>query len=94
MFKWFKKFFTKKSKKQNQFITPVIKNIDEYNPSVRRLILNPSDLNEFAKTLEFDNNIDLEIYNFSSLSKEAKLKIREIILEDYKKITCKQQQVL
>jgi hypothetical protein len=84
MIKYFKNLFSKK-KKNIKFITPIIKPLDEYNPEIRKLSSLPS-MEDFTRSLKFDNNSDIDSFNFSLLSKKAKMKIRDICIEELKKI--------
>ena len=67
-----------------RIVFPDVKPLDEYNPEVRKLALVP-DMKEFAESLKFDNDTDVDVLNLSYLSDEAKLKIRQIYNEDLKR---------
>ena len=88
----FKKWFKKKPKEENIFsdnFKKLVKAVVErpkdkpYDDYIKSRILTPTDPLEFVKTLKFDNEYDITLNNINELSKEAKLKIKEIIREDY-----------
>jgi hypothetical protein len=84
MIKYLKNLFSKK-KKNIKFTIPIVKPLDEYNPEIRKLVL-LSSMEDFTRSLKFDNNSDIDLLNFSLLSKEAKIKIKDIYIEEYKKL--------
>jgi hypothetical protein len=43
-------------------------------------------MEDFTRSLKFDNNSDIDSFNFSLLSKKAKMKIRDICIEELKKL--------
>jgi hypothetical protein len=94
MFKFITKFFKKKPKEQELFsddFKKLAKDIIErpkdkpYDDYIKSRVIAPVDLSEFAKTLDFNNKLDLTVHNLSMLSEDAKKQIEEIIKEDYKK---------
>ena len=94
MFKFITKFFKKKPKEQELFsedFKKLAKAVVErpkdkpYDDYIKSRVLASADFSEFAKTLDFNNSLDLTVHNWSRLSEDAKKQIEEIIKEDYKK---------
>jgi hypothetical protein len=84
MIKYLKNLFSKK-KKNIKFTIPIVKPLDEYNPEIRKLV-SLSSMEDFTRSLKFDNDGDIDLLNFSLLSKEAKIKIKDIYIEELKKL--------
>ena len=89
MFKFLKKWFSKKEKPlfDERFLELADKVVSRpsnkpFDQKILANIVSPINPLDFVSTLDFSSNTDLSVYNLSELSNEAKLKIIDIIKED------------